>query len=89
MSIDETKRRAVALRYQSEKDPAPKIIGKGKGFIANEIIEQAKKHDIPIQKDPSLVEMLGSLELNQAIPEELYEVVAEVFSFIYRIDRNG
>ncbi len=89
MSHHHKKKQAVALRYHAEKDVSPKVIGKGKGLVADEIIARAKEHDIPIQEDPSLVEMLGQLELNQSIPPELYEVVAEVFSFIYRIDRNG
>ena len=84
----ETKKRAVALRYHQERDHAPKVIGKGEGFVAEEIIERAKQHNIPIQEDPTLVELLGQLEINQAIPAELYETVAEVFAFIYQIDKN-
>ncbi|HHY22362.1 MAG TPA: EscU/YscU/HrcU family type III secretion system export apparatus switch protein [Bacilli bacterium] len=84
----QTKKQAVALRYNHERDTAPKVIGKGKGFVADEIIERAKVHNIPIQEDPTLVELLGQLEINQAIPAELYEAVAEVFAFIYQIDKN-
>lgn len=79
---------AVALSYDMEKDVAPIIKAKGKGFVAEQIIERAKENNIPIQEDPSLVELLSQLEINEAIPEELYEVVAEVFAFIYRIDKN-
>ncbi len=82
-------KRAIALHYhQSDPDAAPKVIGKGKGYVAEEIIKRANEHEIPIQEDPSLVALLSELELNQAIPQELYEVVAEVFSFIYEIDKK-
>ena len=62
---------------------------KGKGDIAQRIVEQAQKYDIPIQEDPSLVELLSQINLNQQIPEELFKVVAEVFAFIYRLDRQS
>ncbi|MFC0558622.1 EscU/YscU/HrcU family type III secretion system export apparatus switch protein [Halalkalibacter alkalisediminis] len=89
MKADQEKKQAIALRYQANKDHSPKVIGKGQGLLAEEIITLAKEHQIPIQEDPSLVGMLSQLEVNQTIPPELYEVVAEVFAFIYRIDQNG
>lgn len=82
------KKQAIALRYQADKDHSPKVVGKGQGLLAEEIISLAKENRIPIQEDPTLVEMLSQLEVNQSIPPELYEVVAEVFAFIYRIDQN-
>ncbi|MCR6111138.1 EscU/YscU/HrcU family type III secretion system export apparatus switch protein [Bacillus sp. A301a_S52] len=81
-------KRAVALGYDITKDSAPKVKAKGKGYVAEEIIERAEKHQIPIQQDASLVEILSQLEINDRIPENLYEVVAEVFAFIYHIDRE-
>ncbi len=83
-----TYKRAVALTYEENKDSAPKLIGKGKGLVAEEIIRIAKENNVPIQEDPSLVSLLSQLEINETIPAELYNVVAEVFAFIYRIDRN-
>ncbi|WP_088105077.1 EscU/YscU/HrcU family type III secretion system export apparatus switch protein [Halalkalibacter urbisdiaboli] len=85
---ENTKKRAVALKYDSKNSEAPKVVGKGAGFVAEEILKRAKEHQIPIQEDPTLIELLGQLEINQTIPPELYEVVAEVFAFLYRIDRN-
>ncbi|MCM3759431.1 EscU/YscU/HrcU family type III secretion system export apparatus switch protein [Alkalihalobacillus oceani] len=84
----ERKKQAVALRYQAETDVSPKVVAKGKGYVAEELIAKAQENDVPIQEDPSLVEMLAQLEVNQTIPPELYEVVAEVFSFIYKIDQH-
>ncbi len=79
---------ASVLKYEESQDVSPKLIAKGKGIVAEHILEEAKKHDIPIRKDPSLTELLSQLEINQSIPEELYQAVAEVFAFIYKIDQK-
>ncbi|MDW0115749.1 EscU/YscU/HrcU family type III secretion system export apparatus switch protein [Sporosarcina thermotolerans] len=79
---------AIALSYDPNVEEAPKIIAKGKGMIAQNIIEKAKEHDIPIQEDATLVALLGQLDVNETIPEQLYQAVAEVFAYIYHIDRN-
>ncbi|ERN53152.1 EscU/YscU/HrcU family type III secretion system export apparatus switch protein [Alkalihalophilus marmarensis] len=86
---NEMKKQAVALRYDAAKQDSPEVIAKGKGILAEEIIEKAKNHHIPIQEDASLVELLSQLNINQSIPPELYEAVAEVFAFIYRVDKNS
>lgn len=88
MKEDLEKKQAVALSFDGESDKAPKVIAKGKGFIAEELIKVALKHNVPIQEDANLVELLSQLEMNESIPEELYEVVAEIFAFIYRIEKN-
>ncbi|MFC7685434.1 EscU/YscU/HrcU family type III secretion system export apparatus switch protein [Ureibacillus sp. GCM10028918] len=82
------RKEAIALNYNPEKNNSPTVIAKGKGKIADNIIEKAALNDIPVYEDKNLVELLGNLDLNEAIPEELYEAVAEVFAFIYRLDRN-
>lgn len=79
---------AIALRYDHSNDSAPKVLAKGKGIIAENILEKARELDIPVQKDPSLAELLGRLNINETIPEELYAAVAEVFAFVYKLDRN-
>jgi flagellar biosynthesis protein len=79
---------AIALKYNQEKDLAPKVVAKGKGKIAENILEKAQELDIPVQKDPSLAELLGKLNINESIPDELYGAVAEVFAFIYKLDQN-
>ncbi|WP_397537496.1 EscU/YscU/HrcU family type III secretion system export apparatus switch protein [Rummeliibacillus pycnus] len=83
----QTRKEAVALSFNSITSDAPKVIAKGKGQIAENILEQAELHNIPIQEDASLVQLLGQLDLNESIPEELYQAVAEVFAFIYRLDQ--
>lgn len=85
-----TKKRigAIALKYDQEKDTSPRLIGKGKGKIADKIIQLARENNVPIQEDPSLTELIGKLNINEAIPAELYEAVAEIFAFIYKLDRE-
>lgn len=82
-------KKAVALKYAPETSAAPKLIAKGKGKIAESIMAKAKENDVPIQEDPSLVEVLSKLDLDQEIPPELYKLVAEVLSFIYRSDQKA
>lgn len=82
------RKEAVALHYDSEQLDAPKVVAKGKGLIADNILEKARENHIPIQEDASLVELLGKLDINENIPEDLYQAVAEVFAFVYRINRK-
>lgn len=89
MKSDQNKRKeAIALGYNENIDVAPKVLAKGKGIIAENIIEAARANDVPVQEDPSLVSLLSNLNINETIPEELYQVVAEVFAFIYKADRK-
>ncbi len=75
-------RRSVALKYDGEG--APKVTAKGRGVIAEEIQSIAKKHGIPIKEDKELVELLSQVELNEEIPEQLYQAVIQVLLFAYK-----
>ncbi|WML49292.1 EscU/YscU/HrcU family type III secretion system export apparatus switch protein [Neobacillus sp. PS3-34] len=79
---------AIALGYNPSQHDSPRVLAKGKGKIAESIIEKAMENKVPIQEDPNLVQLLGELDINQSIPEELYQAVAEVFAFIYRSDQE-
>ncbi|MBM7644341.1 flagellar biosynthesis protein [Scopulibacillus daqui] len=81
-------KKAVALAYQNQIDEAPRVIAKGSGETAEKIIDIAKKEHIPISEDPSMVAILSELDLNQSIPPELYQAVAEIFAFIYFVDKQ-
>lgn len=74
---------AAALKYNSQKDAAPKVIAKGRGTIAEKIIDLAKKNNVPIRSDPSLVQILSKLDIDEQIPVELYKAVAEILAFVY------
>ncbi|MEF2965240.1 EscU/YscU/HrcU family type III secretion system export apparatus switch protein [Paenibacillus sp. M1] len=80
-------KKAVALKYDPGQDGAPVVAAKGSGLLAERILETAKEHGIPVQEDAALVEVLSKLDLDQQIPTELYELVAEILSFIYRSDK--
>lgn len=82
------RKEAVALTYDLNKSDAPILAAKGKGLVADEIIKRAKENEIPIQEDASLVEVLSKLDINEQIPENLYQAVAEIFAFIYRADQS-
>ncbi|MBS7344570.1 MAG: EscU/YscU/HrcU family type III secretion system export apparatus switch protein [Caryophanon sp.] len=82
------RKQAVALKYDPSVSSGPIVAAKGKGKIAEEILAKAEEAAVPIYEDKSLVEVLGQLDMNTAIPEELYQAVAEVFAFIYRLDQQ-
>ena len=79
---------AVTLRYQMDDDRAPKLTAKGEGYLARRIIELAEEHDVPIYKDHNLVQVLSKLNLNDEIPPDVYEVVARILAFVYRVSQN-
>ena len=72
---------AVALRYDGKN--APKVTAKGSQDLAQQIIELAKKHNIPLSENKELVTLLSTLELGDEIPEVLYLVIAEIIAFAY------
>ena len=80
---------AVALTYEMERDDAPRVSAKGKGFMAEQIIELAKKHNIEIRKDTDLAVMLSKLDIDTPIPLEAYAAVAEILSYIYRANQKA
>lgn len=82
-------KKAVALKYEPERNSAPVVTAKGQGVIAEEILKKAQEHGVPVQEDASLVEVLAKLDLQQEIPPELYKLVAEILSFVYRSDRRA
>ncbi|MCA1030055.1 EscU/YscU/HrcU family type III secretion system export apparatus switch protein [Bacillus timonensis] len=80
--------KAVSLTYDQNKHHAPIVSAKGNGAIAEAILRIGKENNIPIQEDPSLLELLGNLNVNETIPDELYTAVAEIFAFIYQLDQK-
>ncbi len=83
-----TKKEAVALGYNPEKDEAPRVLASGKEKIAEQILAIAKQNGIPVKDDPVLTAALMQIDINNTIPPELYRVVAEVLSYIYRIHQK-
>lgn len=83
--MKEESKKAIALKYEPEKDKAPKIVAKGRGYIADKIVEIAKQHGVPLREDEALVEVLSKLDIYEEIPVELYKAVAEILVFVYKI----
>lgn len=88
MGEEQLRKKAVALGYEAGEDEAPRVLAKGQGFIAEKIEELAREAGVPVKEDRELVEYLSALNLYQEIPPFLYEVVAEVLAFVYRLDRK-
>jgi len=78
-------KKAAALAY--DKVGAPRVVAKGSGHLAQKIIEFAQANGIPIQANEPLVEALIQVELSKEIPPELYQAVAEILAFIYKLDK--
>ncbi len=81
--------KAAALKYEREVSNAPKVMAKGQGETAKNIIKLARENNIPIKKDADLVELLSKIEVEKEIPESMYRAVAEIFSFIYEMANKG
>lgn len=82
------RRAAAALRYDPAEDAAPRVLATGHGEAAEEMVELAREHDVPVHADPQLAELLSTLDVGAAIPEELYRIVAEVLIFVYEVDKG-
>jgi flagellar biosynthesis protein len=88
MGEPEKMEKAVAIVYDGDGGRAPRVIASGKGEIARKIIETAREAGVHIQEDPDLVELLAKVPLGQEIPTELYRTVAEVLSFVYKVNEQ-
>lgn len=86
--MNEYQNKVAALRYRQGVDAAPTVVAKGKGAVADKILELAREHGIPIREDKNLVEVLSTLDLYEEIPPELYKAVSEILVFLYRMSRT-
>jgi flagellar biosynthesis protein len=77
---------AVALGYKPGAGHAPEVLAKGFGHVAEFILEAARERNIPIREDADLAEVLARLDVGAEIPDELYEAIAEVLAFIYKMN---
>lgn len=84
----ERRKKAAALRYDRELESAPRVVAQGQGLVAENIIATAKEASVPVVEDAALVSALLMLELGEEIPSELYQAVAKILSFLYKIDKD-
>ena len=78
-------KKVAAISYDKD-DIAPKVVAKGQGYVAENILKKSEEHDIPVVKDEKLMKMMDNMDIGDYIPEDLYEVVAEVLAFVVRLD---
>ena len=78
---------AVAVGYKPNT-PAPRVLSKGKGEIAQAILDRAKELGIPTKSEPSLVAFLMELDLNAWVPPELYAAIAQVLAWAHEEDKK-
>lgn len=76
---------AVALQYEKGTREAPRVVAKGRGLLADRIVQLAEENDIVIETNPALAEALGGIELDDTIPLELYEAVAIVIGYVLHV----
>ncbi len=87
MNLPAERRSAVALAYASNA-PAPKVVAKGRGLIAEAIIERAHAAGVYVHDSPELVGLLMQVDLDRHIPPQLYVAVAELLAWIYRLEQR-
>ena len=88
MKKRESQQLAVAMAYRSG-DAAPKVVAKGRGLLAETIIERAREAGVYVHESPELVSLLMQVDLDQHIPPQLYLAVAELLAWLYRLEHGG
>lgn len=81
------KQQAIALSYETG-DYAPKVVAKGRGLIAEQIIARAKQHNVFVHESKDLVALLMQVDLDDHIPPELYKAIAEILAWLYRLEEG-
>ena len=88
MTTPDKRKSAIALAYQTG-DTSPRVVAKGRGIIAQAIIERAREHGVFVHESEDLVSILMQVELDANIPPQLYQAVAELLAWIYRLEKGG
>jgi len=79
---------AVVLAYDA-REPAPRVVAKGYGVLAETIVRTAREHGLYVHESPELVGLLMRVDLDAHIPPELYRAVAEVLAWLYRLETGA
>ena len=79
---------AVALSYQPTVDEAPRVVAKGQGWLAQQIIEIAEANGIEVRQDSNLAQILAQVDVDSEIPLEAFTVVAEILSYVYEKNKQ-
>ena len=79
---------AVALRY-GDVDGAPRVVAKGRGVTAEQIIQRSREAGVFVHESPALLGLLMQVDLDREIPSQLYRVIAELLVWIHHLEREG
>lgn len=79
---------AVALTYKPGQDQAPRVVAKGQGWLARQIVEIAEANGIEIREDANLAQILAEVDVDSEIPLEAFTVVAEILSYVYEKNKQ-
>ena len=88
MTSHKNSKRAVALKYDSNKNAAPVVVASGSGYIAAKVVEIAEKNGVPVYKDDSLAVMLSQLELGSEIPEDLFKAIVDIYVYFLNYSQS-
>ncbi|WP_214740069.1 MULTISPECIES: EscU/YscU/HrcU family type III secretion system export apparatus switch protein [unclassified Exiguobacterium] len=80
-------KKAIALSYEQSMD-APHVVAKGSGIVAERMLEVALANGVPVHEDPALLSLLSALNIEEQIPEDVYQVIAELFVFLYQMEQG-
>ncbi len=83
-SNDTLNKKAVALKYDENRDAAPVIVASGMGYMAEKIVEIANENGVPVHEDNSLATVLTQMQLGTEIPEELYQAVVDIYAYFLK-----
>lgn len=81
---DDPHKRAVALKCDPKRGSVPTVVAKGRGPLADRILQTARDSGVPVREDKALVQVLSALKIDQEIPPELYAAVAAILAFLHR-----
>lgn len=82
------RREAAALAYDPSRHDAPVVVAAGRGLVADNILRIAEESGVPVVPDKSLAHVLNQLSVGDAIPQELYTVVAQILIFVGNVDEK-
>jgi flagellar biosynthesis protein len=81
-------KKAIAIRYDKDQSDAPLVVASGKGQMAEQILKVAREAGLEITQDADLTDLLAKVPVGTEIPSELYQAVAEVLAFVYRVNKK-
>ena len=86
-TVVNSNQQAIALAYAAG-EYAPKVVAKGRGAIAEQIIARAKEHHVFVHESKDLVALLMQVDLDDHIPPALYQAIAEILAWLYKLEEG-